>query len=319
MTPKLAFLMDPLETINIKKDSTHAMMQAAETRGWEVSCLTQADIYTTDGKVWLDHSRVKLSSGKDKWYEIVNQETHPAEYFNAIFLRKDPPFNMEYIYTTYLLELAEQQGVPVLNRPGSVRDCNEKLFALQFPQVCPPHLVSRSPDKLHDFYEAQKDVIFKPLDGMGGASIFHAGPGEHNLSVIIETLTDKGQQQVMAQRYIPEITAGDTRILLIDGEALPYGLARIPKAGETRGNLAAGATPTGRELNDRDRFICDQIAPQLRQRGLYFVGIDVIGDYLTEINVTCPTGIKELDAAFNVNIASDYMDFVEGMFGKANA
>ena len=316
MTYKLAFLMDPLESINPKKDSTLAMIEAAQARGWEVSCLTQADLYATDGEIWLAHTVIKLAQKGGDWYQLGDKQTHPAEYFDAIFLRKDPPFDMEYVYTTWLLELAEQKGVPVLNRPGSVRDCNEKLFALQFPDCCPPYLVTRDQERLRAFHETWGDVIYKPLDGMGGASIFRAAAGEHNLSVIIETLSQQGQQQVMAQRYLPEITDGDTRILLINGEPIPFGLARVPLAGETRGNLAAGGKAVGRELSERDRFITAQVGPLLRDKGLHFVGIDVIGDYLTEVNVTCPTCIRELDAAFNLDIAGDYMDFVQSAFFK---
>jgi len=218
---------------------------------------------------------------------------------------------MEYIYSTYLLEQAESAGAMILNRPGSIRDCNEKLFALEFPQCCPAHLVSRDTDILRGFHEEHEDVIFKPLDGMGGASIFRARPNDSNLSVIIETLTDHGNRQIMAQKFIPEITQGDTRILLINGEPVPYGLSRIPAEGETRGNLAAGGSGVARPLNDRDRWICDQIGPVLREKGLYFVGIDVIGDYLTEINVTCPTCIREIDKAYDLDIAGEYISFIE--------
>ena len=314
MTYRLAFLMDPLAAINPKKDSTLAMMEAAEARGWEVSCAVQAGLHAAAGQVWLAHSRVELKMGAKDWYRQQPEQTSPASDFDAIFLRKEPPFDMEYIYTTYLLEMAERAGTPVLNRPGSVRDCNEKLFALQFPDCCPPCLVSRDPARLRAFHAEQGDVIFKPLDGMGGASIFRAGPDEWNLSVILETLTQQGQVQTMAQRYVPEVVQGDTRILLINGEPVPYGLARVPAEGETRGNLAAGAKAVGRELTERDSFLCAQIGPALKDKGLHFVGIDVIGEYLTEINVTCPTCIRELNAAFGLDIAGDYMDFVQRQF-----
>ncbi len=309
LTYKLGILMDPLESINPKKDSTLAMMLAAWALGWEVGCFGQSDIWIEDGGVSVRQRWVR--PGRDDWYEADAAIVIPAAQYDAILLRKDPPFDMEYIYSTYLLEFVERAGTPVLNRPGAVRDCNEKLFALQFPDCCPPYLVSREPQQLREFHQAHRDVIFKPLDGMGGASIFRATATEHNLSVIIETLTANGRRQIMAQQYIPEIVTGDTRILLINGEPVPYGLARIPPEGETRGNLAAGATAMGRELTDRDRFICSQVGPVLTQKGLYFVGIDVIGDYLTEINVTCPTCIQELDQAFGLDIAGDYMRFIE--------
>ena len=303
--------MDPIESINPKKDSTLAMMLAAQERGWTVSVFTQSDLLIEDGVVRINHRVVRVMDDLHRWFEPQSAETSVASVFDAILMRKDPPFNMEYVYPTYLLELIEDSGTPVLNRPGSIRDCNEKLFALRFPQCCPPHIVSRVPAELRSFHEKHSDVIYKPLDGMGGASIFRAREGEHNLSVIIETLTDQGQVQTMAQRYIPEIVNGDTRILMINGEPIPYGLARVPLSGETRGNLAAGGSGVGRELTDRDRFICEQVGPVLKEKGLYFVGIDVIGDYLTEINVTCPTCIRELNVEFGLDIAGDFMQFIE--------
>lgn len=311
MTVHLGILMDPLASINPRKDSTLAMMRAAQGRGWSVSCFTQADLSIENGEVAIDRTEIILNDDLENWFEVKNQEVVAADQFDAILMRKDPPFDMEYIYATYLLEFIEKAGTPVLNRPGSIRDCNEKLFALQFQDCCPPHIVSRNPENLRRFHAKHKDVIFKPLDGMGGESIFRSDAGEHNLSVIIETLTQHGRVQTMAQKFIPEIADGDTRILLINGEAVPYGLARIPSQGETRGNLAAGGSGIGRELNDRDRFICSRLSPVLKEKGLYFVGIDIIGDYLTEINVTCPTCIIELNREFDLDIAGDYMRFIE--------
>ena len=304
-------LMDPIDSINPKKDSTLAMMLAAQARDWHVSVFTQSDIYIEDGQVFIFATEVLLQDNLEAWFVVRNQRTVNATDFDCILMRKAPPFDMEYIYATYLLELIEKNGVPVLNRPGSIRDCNEKLFALQFSECTPPHLVSRNQEKLKAFHQKHMDVIYKPLDGMGGASIFRAAPNEQNLSVIIETLTQNGQTQTMAQAYIPEISAGDTRILLINGEPVGFGLARIPFPGETRGNLAAGGRAVGRELTDQDRYICSQVGPILKEKGLYFVGIDVIGDYLTEINVTCPTCIRELDLAFDLDIAGDYIQFIE--------
>lgn len=307
----IGVLMDPIESINPKKDSTLAMMLAAQKMGWTVSVFTQADLAIEDGTVVIKQREIELFDDLNTWFRDIRATSGPASEFDAILMRKDPPFDMEYIYATYLLEIVEDFGTPVLNRPGSIRDCNEKLFALRFPQCCPPHMVSRDPDLLRAFHTKHQDVIYKPLDGMGGTSIFRAKEGEPNLSVIIETLTQYGQVQTMVQKYIPEIVQGDTRILLINGEAVPYGLARVPLQGETRGNLAAGGSAVGRELTERDHFICKEVGPVLKEKGLYFVGIDVIGDYLTEINVTCPTCIRELDAAFDLDIAGDYMRFIE--------
>ena len=303
--------MDPIETINPKKDSTLAMMLAARRKGWTVSVFTQPDLALRDGEVSVRHRVVEVMDDPDKWFEVLDERSGPAGVFDAILMRKDPPFDMEYIYTTYLLEFIERSGVPVLNRPGGIRDCNEKLFALCFPDCCPPQLVTRDQARLREFHREHGDVICKPLDGMGGRSIFRAGPDEHNLSVIIETLTNHGQIHIMAQKYIPEIVQGDTRILLIDGEPIPYGLARVPAAGETRGNLAAGGAGVGRELTAGDRRIIGRVAPVLKEKGLYFTGMDVIGDYLTELNVTCPTCIRELDTLFGLDIAGDYMRFIE--------
>jgi glutathione synthase len=303
--------MDPIESLNPKKDSTLAMMLSAQSKGWEIYHIVQGGLYIQDGEVYANCVRVRLFDDFDRWYEVIESISILASDLDVVLMRKDPPFDMEFLYSTYLLEMIEKSGTPVLNRPGSIRDCNEKLFALQFPQCCPPHVVSRDPVVLREFYNKHQDVIYKPLDGMGGTSIFHVKPGDSNLSVIIETLTDQGQQQTMAQKYIPEIKKGDTRILLINGEPIPHGLARVPAAGESRGNLAAGGSAIGRELNERDLWICEQVGPALKERGLYFVGIDVIGDYLTEINVTCPTCIREIDKAFDLDIAGDYINFIK--------
>ena len=305
--------MDPIGSINPKKDSTLAMLLAAQKRGWSTFVIELGGLYTTGGSVHLRGREVTVADDLTHWYRDLREIDEESTFFDAILMRKDPPFNIEYIYATYLLEMAEATGVPVLNRPGSIRDCNEKLFALRFPQCCPPHIVTSDADKLRAFHAEHGDVIFKPLDGMGGASIFRIGAEGLNLGVIIETLTGFGQRPIMAQRYIPEIRDGDTRILLIDGEPIPYGLARIPSAGETRGNLAAGGSGVGRELTDCDRWICEQVGPALKERGLYFTGIDVIGDYLTEVNVTCPTCIRELDRAFDLDIAGQYLDFVDSL------
>lgn len=311
MVKRLGVVMDPIESINPKKDSTLAMLLAARDRGWELFSVAQGGLFSREGTVFAIQQEIEVFDDLDSWFKVRGTRTTPLSELDAVLMRKDPPFDMEYIYTTYLLELAEGEGLPVLNRPGSIRDCNEKLFTLRFPQCCPPHLVSRDPGLLKAFQQEHGTVIYKPLDAMGGNSIFKVTPEDPNVNVIIEILSLEGQRQIMVQKYIPEIKQGDTRILLIDGKPVPYGLARVPAEGETRGNLAAGGTAVGRELTDRDRWICAQVGPELERRGLYFTGIDVIGDYLTEINVTCPTCIRELDKAFGLDIAGDYMDFVE--------
>jgi glutathione synthase len=319
-TTKIAFVMDPLQTLSLYKDSTLAMIRACQERGLEIYYLQPQDILLWQGKpcgllktielradfaVALDH---KIAG--DDWYRLGAEKMTPLAELDVIMMRKDPPFDMEYIYTTYLLERAEEQGVLVVNKPQSLRDCNEKFFATAFADCGPELIVSRRADQLKQFHAQHNQVIFKKLDGMGGASIFRVMQGDPNLSVVIETLTENGQHQIMGQVYIPEIVDGDKRILLIDGKAVPYALARIPSAGETRGNLAAGGRGEGRELTARDRWIAEQVGPELARRGLVFVGIDVIGDYLTEINVTCPTCIRELDAQFSLDIAGNLMDVV---------
>ncbi len=311
MTTKIGVVMDPITSINPKKDSTLAMMVAAQAKGWELRYMEQADLYARNGEIWARQHKIEVSDDLDSWFNLKDEVVSPLADLDVVLMRKDPPFDMEYVYSTYLLEMAEKQGVWVINKPQSIRDCNEKMFALQFPQCCPPHMVTRDGGRLRAFHEEHEDVIFKPLDGMGGDSIFRLKPGDPNLSVIIETLTAHGQRQIMAQKYIPEIIEGDKRILLINGKPVPYALARIPAVGETRGNLAAGGEGVGKPLTERDQWICDQVRPVLIEKGLDFVGIDVIGDYLTEINVTCPTCIRELNRAFNLDIAGDYMNYIE--------
>ena len=324
--PRIAFVMDPLESLSLKKDTTLSMIRSAGARGWEIAYLTQADLLFHDNRVrvfarslrltepfasTLDPADARaLSESGSRWYELGASRMEPAESFDAILMRKDPPFDMEYVYATYLLERAEDAGVVVVNRPRSLRDCNEKFFATRFPQCCPPLVVSRREDVLRDFQRTHRNVVFKRLDGMGGTSVFRVMDGDPNLGVILETLTRGGREQIMGQLYLPEIADGDKRILLIDGEPVPYALARIPMAGESRGNLAAGGRGIGRELTRRDRWIAGQVGPELKRRGLLFTGIDVIGDYLTEVNVTCPTCVRELDLQFSLDIAGDLLDAV---------
>jgi glutathione synthase len=303
--------MDPISAINIKKDSSFAMLLAAQARGWTLYYMEQADLFLSEGKVSADMRPLSVKEDPENWYSLGDTQTQQLAALDVILMRKDPPFDMEYIYSTYLLEQAQKVGVLIINNPQSLRDANEKLFTAWFPQCCPPTLVTRKATLIRSFYEQHADIILKPLDGMGGASIFRIKPSDPNVSVIIETLTAHGQQSVMAQKYIPEIEHGDKRILMINGYPVDYALARIPAKGETRGNLAAGGRAEGRSLTDRDRWICEQVGPILREKGLYFVGLDVIGEFLTEINVTSPTCIRELDKQFNLNIADDLMACIE--------
>lgn len=302
--------MDPIGSINFKKDSTLAMLLEAQSRGWALFYMEQADLYMAHDVARAKMKPLKVFTNADKWYQLGETEDLSLDALDAILMRKDPPFDMNYIYSTYILEKAEEKGTLIINKAQSLRDANEKLFTNNFPQCMPPTLVSSQAEHIKAFYQEHKDIILKPLDGMGGASVFRIKPGESNLSVIIETLTEHGTKLTMAQRFIPEIKQGDKRILLINGEAVPYALARIPAKGETRANLAAGGEGIGIELTDRDRWICEQVAPLLKAKGLIFVGIDVIGDYLTEVNVTSPTCIRELDKQFNINISALLMDWI---------
>jgi len=311
MTFKLGVVMDPIATITIKKDTTFAMLLAAQARGWELYYFEQADLYALGDQASGRARRLSVQDDQYGWFTFHGEQELPLAELDAILMRKDPPFDMEYIYTTYLLELAESAGTLVVNKPRSLRDANEKCFTLRFPQCSPPTLVSREPARLKTFLGEHADIVVKPLDGMGGASVFRLRPQDPNLNVILETLTAHGRRLTMAQRYIPEVTAGDKRILLIDGEPVPYALARIPQAGETRANLAAGGRGEGVPLSERDRWICAQVAPTLRAMGLLFVGLDVIGDWLTEINVTSPTCARELDAQFGLDIGGELMAAIE--------
>ena len=307
---KIGVIMDPIGGINIKKDSTFAMLLAAQRREWEIRYMEISDVFLKDDKPYAVTRGLTVFENKDKWHEFRDEDIMPLSSLDVVLMRKDPPFNMEYVYTTYILEHAEREGVLVVNKPSSLRDANEKLYASHFIQCAPPTLVTRSSGLIKEFLKKYQDIIIKPLDGMGGRSIFRTHTSDHNVNVIIESLTDHGNRFTMAQKFIPEIHDGDKRILLIDGAPVEYALARIPIEGETRGNLAAGGTGKGVELSVRDRWICDQVGPSLRRKGLLFVGLDVIGDYLTEINVTSPTCIRELDAIYGIDIAGRLMDVI---------
>ena len=308
---KLGIVMDPIESIKPWKDSTLAMMLEAQKRGWQIHYFRLQDLYMDNENAMGRFKTLQLFDDDRHWFDVTGEGVCRLGDLDTILMRKDPPFDLEYVYATYFLEQAEERGTLVVNKPASLRDCNEKLFTRVFPQCCVDTLVSRDADLLRGFIERHEDVIIKPLDSMGGKSIFRVQLGDRNTGTIIETVSRHGQSQIMAQRYIPEITEGDKRILLVDGEAIPYALARLPAAGEHRGNIAAGASTRGQPLSDRDRWLCEQVAPELRARGLLFVGIDVIGDYITEINVTSPTCIRELDRDFGLNISSDLFACIE--------
>lgn len=308
MTIKLGVVMDPIGSVNYHKDSTLAMLWEAAARGWEIYYFEQADLFLRHGVPFGRARRLYVYQQPEKWYECQSPEVIPLAELNLILMRKDPPFDEEYIYTTYLLEHAERLGVVVANRPQALRDANEKLFATYFPQCMAPTLVTQSISMLHDFWREQQDIVCKPLNSMGGASVFRLRRDEVNAPAIFDALTHGGHRYMMAQRFIPAITAGDKRILMIDGEPVPYALARVPQGGDWRGNLAVGAKGKVQALTERDRYICSEVGPVLRERGLYFVGIDVIGDYLTEINVTSPTCIREIDSDAGTHIAATLLD-----------
>jgi len=311
MALNIGIVMDPVASIKPYKDSTLAMMLAAQKKGWKLHYIEQANLYLQDEAVRIDYQNITVFDDDKHWFELGEKSSMQGCQLDVILMRLDPPFNMEYIYSTYLLEMLEQQGCLIVNKPSSLRDANEKLFATQFPQCCTETLVSRNPDKLRNFISQHQDVILKPLDGMGGQSIFRVHPGDANLSVILETMVGFSENTVMAQKFIPEITQGDKRILMVNGKAIPYTLARIPAEGETRGNIAAGGTGVAMPITEREQWIADQIGQSLIDKGILFAGLDVIGDYLTEINITSPTCIREIDAQFNLDIATQLMDCIE--------
>ena len=308
---KLGIVMDPISSINIKKDTSFAMLLDAQSRGYELHYMEMNSLYLRGGEGRAITKKLSVKQDYDGWYEFGTEQDIALQELDVILMRKDPPFDTEFIYATYILERAEENGTLIVNKPQSLRDCNEKLFATQFTQCTPPTVVSRRADVLREFAALHGDVILKPLDGMGGTSIFRHRVGDPNLSVILETLTNNGTQQIMAQGYLPAIKDGDKRILMIDGEPVDYCLARIPAQGETRGNLAAGGRGEARPLSEKDRWIAAQVGPTLREKGLLFVGLDVIGEHLTEINVTSPTCIREIDNAFGTNIGALLMDAIE--------
>jgi len=310
-TVQLGVVMDPIATIKVKKDSTLAMLLEAQARGWTLRYMEQPDLLLRGDRLFAWMRPLRVEDNPTHWFDLGDRRLAPVGELDVVLMRKDPPFDMEYIYTTYLLELAEREGTLVINRPGSLRDANEKLFITHFPQCIPSTLVSRRTLDIKGFLESEEDIVVKPLDGMGGTSVFRLAPGERNTNVILETLTDHGRRFIMAQRFLPEIhSEGDKRILLVDGDPFPHALARTPPEGETRGNLAVGGVGRGVDLSERDLWICEQVGPRLREMGLVFAGLDVIGDHLTEINVTSPTCIRELDRIYGVNISARLLDAV---------
>lgn len=316
---RIAVVMDPIASVNYKKDSTLAMLWAAAKRGHELFYLEVGDLSLREGRAYGRLSPLQVFENPENWFELGEAVVRPLAEVDAILMRKDPPFDMNFIYATYLLERAEQEGVLVVNKPQSLRDCNEKLFATQFADCMVPTVVSSRASELRAFIAEQQDVIVKPLDGMGGMGIFRLAAGGPNIGATLEVLTQNGTQPIMAQRYIPEIKDGDKRVLMIDGEPVPFVLARIPQGDEIRGNLAAGGRGEARPINDDERRIAARVGPELKKRGLLFVGLDVIGSYLTEVNVTSPTCIREIDREFNYGIADRLMAAVEARWQQQRA
>jgi glutathione synthase len=308
---RIAFIADPLSSFKIYKDSTYAMMVEAAKRGHDLYFMLQEELMWKGGRVIGENSRITLPGDKDPWYRIASPKETPLVEFDVVLMRKDPPFDTEYVASTWLLEIAQKDGAKVFNDPRAIRDHSEKLAIAKYPQFSPPTLVTRLTGQLQQFIDANGDVVLKPLDGMGGESVFRVTHRDANRNVIIETLARDGEKSVMAQRYIPEIREGDKRILLIAGKAVPHCLARIPKPGETRGNLAAGGTGVAKPLSRRDLEIANALGPELARQGLLLVGLDVIGEYLTEINVTSPTCFQEITQQTGFNVAGMFLDAVE--------
>ncbi|MFC5740222.1 glutathione synthase [Dyella tabacisoli] len=318
MALSVAVLMDPIGAIKVAKDTSFAMLLEAQRRGHRLYYFEQGDLAVRDGTPWARLAPLRVKDDPSGWFTLGEAQWRDLRELDVVLMRKDPPVDPQFVYDTMVLELAQRSGVKVINDPQALRDCNEKLYALNFPQCIVPTLVSRDAGELRRFAAEHGEVVLKPLDGMGGRGIFRVKAGDSNLNSMLETLLaggphGEGRQFTIAQKYIPEITSGDKRILLIDGEPVPYALARIPQGNEFRGNLAAGGRGVGVPLSERDRWIAAQIAPELRRRGLLFVGLDVIGDYLTEINVTSPTCVRELDAQFGLNIAGQLFDVIESV------
>jgi glutathione synthase len=309
---KIGIVMDPIESITPYKDSSFAMLLEAARRNAEIHYFQQRDLRLLSGAALGRGQRLHVADDNEQWFELGEAAEVELGSLDAILMRKDPPFNMEYVYTTYILDRAHAAGALIINDPQALRDMNEKAYTAWFPECTPVTLITRSMKEMRAFLAEHGKIVAKPLDGMGGKSIFAIEKGDKNANVIFETLTDDGRKFAMAQVFVPEIKAGDKRILLINGKPVPYSLARIPSGDDHRGNLVMGATGVGQELSAADRSICERVGPVLRDAGVIFAGIDVIGDYLTEVNVTSPTGIRELDKQFDLNIAGQLFDAIEG-------
>ena len=308
---KLGVVMDPIETINFKKDSTLVMMIEAQRKGHEIIYITPDSLFINSGISYASSNKMEVRNDPSDWFTKEEETIIELSELDSILMRQDPPFNSGYIYNTYVLEMAARQGVNIFNNPRSLRDCNEKVYATEFPQCCTKHLVTSRKDFLTDFVLENKDTVIKPLDGMGGASIFRVKANDPNLNVILETITDHFTEKVMIQEFIPEISEGDKRILIVDGKPMSASIARVPAEGELRGNLAAGASAVSKSLSDRDLWICEEVGPSLVEKGLLLVGLDIIGDYLTEINVTSPTCFKEYKELCDIDVAKIFIESVE--------
>jgi len=308
---KLGVVMDPIETINVKKDSTLAMMIEAQSKGHEIIYITTDSLFINSGIAYASSNKMEVRNDPSDWFTKEEEMIIELSELDSILMRQDPPFNSGYIYNTYVLEMAVRQGVNIFNNPRSLRDCNEKVYATEFPQCCTKHLVTSRKDFLTEFVLENKDTVIKPLDGMGGASIFRVKANDPNLNVILETITDHFTEKVMIQEFIPEISEGDKRILIVDGKPMNASIARVPAEGELRGNLAAGASAVAKSLSERDLWICEEVAPSLVEKGLLLVGLDIIGDYLTEINVTSPTCFKEYKELCDIDVAEIFIESVE--------
>ena len=316
MGTSLGVIMDPIQSISFAKDSTLAILLAAQAQDFDLFYMEQSDLYIDNSGPRAQLRPLRVFNDAKKWFELGDSRDAALEEMDVLIMRKDPPFDSEFIYSTYILEAAERRGSLVVNKPQSLRDCNEKVFATEFPQCVPPLLVSRDQARLKGFLAEHQDVVYKPLDGMGGTSIFRVKEGDQNLNVILETVTKHGTETIMAQKFMPQISQGDKRILVVDGEIIPFGLARIPTGSDFRGNLAAGGRGVVQPLSERDLWIAQQIAPTLKERGLIFVGLDVIGDYLTEINVTSPTCIREIDNAEDTKIGERLIDAIRARLNQ---
>ena len=310
---KTGVVMDPIGEIKTYKDSTFAMLLEAQRRGHTLNYMEPGDLYARDGRVFAGMQQLEVRDNTTDWFSLTPIGSRPLDELDIVLMRRDPPFDMGYIYTTYMLELAEKAGTMIINRPQSLRDANEKFFINNFPQCCVPMVISSSSTLIREFVIRQGHCVVKPLDGMGGESVFQVSDTDMNLNVILETITRHNSRPVMAQRYIDEISEGDKRILVVNGEPVPYALARYAGKGDFRGNLAKGGSSKGIPLSERDRWICSQVAPELKKRGILFAGLDVIGDWLSEVNVTSPTCIRELDKEFGLNIAGQLFDAVEAV------